>query len=81
MGLVNLYKGMRYVYFLKGFLMAKVIEIRIHGRGGQGAVTAAELIAVSAFRDGKFTQAFPKFGPERRVKASLKRFPGTMPWI
>jgi pyruvate ferredoxin oxidoreductase gamma subunit len=46
--------------------MAKVIEIRIHGRGGQGAVTAAELIAVSAFKDGKFSQAFPKFGPERR---------------
>ncbi|UCC91595.1 MAG: pyruvate ferredoxin oxidoreductase subunit gamma [Candidatus Aenigmatarchaeota archaeon] len=46
--------------------MGKVIEIRIHGRGGQGAVTAAELIAISAFKDGKFSQAFPKFGPERR---------------
>ncbi|MEE9323265.1 MAG: pyruvate ferredoxin oxidoreductase subunit gamma [Candidatus Aenigmarchaeota archaeon] len=46
--------------------MSKVIEIRVHGRGGQGAVTAAELIAVSAFKDGKFSQAFPKFGPERR---------------
>lgn len=46
--------------------MNNVIEIRIHGRGGQGAVTAAELIAVSAFKDGKFSQAFPKFGPERR---------------
>lgn len=57
---------MCYVNFFKGFLMAKVIEIRIHGRGGQGAVTAAELLAVSAFKDGKFSQAFPKFGPERR---------------
>ena len=46
--------------------MNNVIEIRIHGRGGQGAVTAAELIAVSAFKNGKFSQAFPKFGPERR---------------
>ena len=46
--------------------MTKITEIRIHGRGGQGAVTAAELLAVSAFKDGKYTQAFPKFGPERR---------------
>ena len=43
-----------------------MIEIRIHGRGGQGGVTAAELIAVSAFVDGKFSQAFPNFGVERR---------------
>lgn len=42
-----------------------MIEIRIHGRGGQGAVTASELLAVSAFKDGKFSQAFPSFGPER----------------
>ncbi len=51
---------------LRGFLMNDIIEIRLHGRGGQGAVTAAELLAVSAFKDGKFSQAFPKFGPERR---------------
>jgi len=42
-----------------------MIEIRIHGRGGQGAVTASEILAIAAFRDGKFSQAFPKFGPER----------------
>lgn len=41
-------------------------EIRIHGRGGQGAVTAAQLLAISAFHDGKQSQAFPKFGVERR---------------
>ena len=41
-------------------------EIRIHGRGGQGSVTAAELLAVAAFADGKFSQAFPAFGVERR---------------
>ncbi len=41
-------------------------EIRIHGRGGQGSVTAAELIAVAAFEDGKWSQAFPYFGTERR---------------
>ena len=40
-------------------------EIRIHGRGGQGVVTAAELIAFSAFADGKFATAFPSFGSER----------------
>jgi len=41
-------------------------EIRFHGRGGQGAVTAAELLAVAAFKDKKFSQAFGAFGPERR---------------
>ena len=40
-------------------------QIRIHGRGGQGVVTAAELIAAAAFKDGKFAQAFPSFGVER----------------
>ena len=40
-------------------------QIRIHGRGGQGVVTAAELIAIAAFNDGKETQAFPSFGVER----------------
>lgn len=43
-----------------------MIEIRLHGRGGQGTVTAAELIAEAAFLDGKFVQAFPSFGIERR---------------
>ncbi len=43
-----------------------MIEIRFHGRGGQGAVTAAQLLAEAAFNDGKFSQAFPLFGVERR---------------
>jgi len=43
-----------------------MIEIRLHGRGGQGTVTAAELLAVAAFDDGKEAQAFPAFGVERR---------------
>jgi len=43
-----------------------MIEIRLHGRGGQGSVTAAELLAVSAFDDGREAQAFPAFGVERR---------------
>ena len=42
-----------------------MIEIRIHGRGGQGVVTAAELIAIAAFKSGKQAQAFPSFGVER----------------
>ncbi len=41
-------------------------EIRIHGRGGQGSVTAAFLLAEAAFYDGKYAQAFPSFGVERR---------------
>jgi pyruvate ferredoxin oxidoreductase gamma subunit len=40
-------------------------QVRIHGRGGQGAVTAAELLSVAAFLEGKHAQAFPSFGPER----------------
>jgi pyruvate ferredoxin oxidoreductase gamma subunit len=43
-----------------------MIEVRIHGRGGQGAVTSAELIALAAIAEGKYAQAFPSFGPERR---------------
>jgi len=43
-----------------------MLEVRFHGRGGQGAVTAAETLAVAAFKDGKYAQAFGKFGPERR---------------
>jgi pyruvate ferredoxin oxidoreductase gamma subunit len=43
-----------------------MMEIRIHGRGGQGSVTAAEILAQAAFKDGKYSQAFPAFGVERR---------------
>ena len=42
-----------------------IIQTRVHGRGGQGVVTAAELIALAAFYDGKEAQAFPSFGVER----------------
>ena len=43
-----------------------MLELRFHGRGGQGAVTSAELLALAAIAQGKFAQAFPSFGPERR---------------
>jgi pyruvate ferredoxin oxidoreductase gamma subunit len=43
-----------------------MIEIRFHGRGGQGAVTSAELLAHAAINEGRYAQAFPSFGPERR---------------
>ena len=42
-----------------------MFEIRIHGRGGQGVVTAAEMLSVAAFLEGKHAQAFPSFGSER----------------
>jgi 2-oxoacid:acceptor oxidoreductase gamma subunit (pyruvate/2-ketoisovalerate family) len=48
-------------------------EIRIHGRGGQGSVTAADLLAHAAFIEGKWVQAFPYFGAERRG-APVKAF-------
>ena len=43
-----------------------MIEIRWHGRGGQGAVTSVELLALAAIEEGKYAQGFPSFGPERR---------------
>jgi pyruvate ferredoxin oxidoreductase gamma subunit len=43
-----------------------MIEIRFHGRGGQGSVTCAELLALAAIGEEKYAQAFPSFGPERR---------------
>ena len=43
-----------------------MLEIRLHGRGGQGAVTSAELLALAAINEGQYGQAFPSFGPERR---------------
>lgn len=44
---------------------AEVLQVRFHGRGGQGVVTAAELLADAAFRQGRHAQAFPSFGSER----------------
>lgn len=45
--------------------MKKVLEVRWHGRGGQGAWTASELFARAAIAEGKYIQSFPEFGPER----------------
>ena len=43
-----------------------MIEIRMHGRGGQGAVIACKILAAALFKEGKFAQSFPAFGVERR---------------
>lgn len=43
-----------------------MIEIRWHGRGGQGAVTSAEIVALAAINEERYAMAFPSFGPERR---------------
>lgn len=51
--------------FVLFVLYLYMLQIRLHGRGGQGVVTAAELIAIAAYEDGKQTQAFPSFGVER----------------
>ena len=42
-----------------------MFEVRIHGRGGQGVVTAAEMLSLAAFIEGRYAQAFPSFGSER----------------
>lgn len=46
-------------------MMKVMVEIRIHGRGGQGVVTASDLVAMAAFAEGRHAQAFPSFGSER----------------
>ena len=45
--------------------MAEMLEIRWHGRGGQGAKTASLLLAEAAAMEGKYSQGFPDYGPER----------------
>jgi 2-oxoacid:acceptor oxidoreductase gamma subunit (pyruvate/2-ketoisovalerate family) len=45
--------------------LKKILEVRWHGRGGQGAWTASELLARAAVHEGKYIQSFPEFGPER----------------
>lgn len=42
-----------------------MFQVRFHGRGGQGVVTAAELLSVACFLEGRHAQAFPSFGSER----------------
>lgn len=57
------------------FLMERILlkQFRFHGRGGQGAVIGAEILAKAAFLEGKWSQAFPFFGAERRG-APVKAF-------
>jgi pyruvate ferredoxin oxidoreductase gamma subunit len=43
----------------------RMFQVRIHGRGGQGVVTAAEMLSIAAFREDRYAQAFPSFGSER----------------
>ncbi|HET8529454.1 MAG TPA: 2-oxoacid:acceptor oxidoreductase family protein [Gaiellaceae bacterium] len=53
--------------------MTDLVEIRWHARAGQGAKTAAHLLAMAFLRDGSYAQAFPEYGPERRG-APLRAF-------
>lgn len=68
--------------------MKEVFEIRIHGRGGQGAKTASHFIAEAAMDKGKHIQAFPEYGPERAgapmkayTKISDKEIKGVSPVV
>ena len=53
------------IYFSEGTALKTMVEFRWHGRGGQGAWTASELLARTALDEGKYIQSFPEFGPER----------------
>jgi 2-oxoacid:acceptor oxidoreductase gamma subunit (pyruvate/2-ketoisovalerate family) len=61
----KLIKGLIYILLLKRLFPVALKEVRIHGRGGQGAVTSTQVLAIAAFKDRKFSQAFPNFGVER----------------
>jgi pyruvate ferredoxin oxidoreductase gamma subunit len=56
------YSGIARTHHTGGRVM---FQVRIHGRGGQGVVTAAEMLSIAAFLEGRFAQAFPSFGSER----------------
>ena len=53
------------LYGRSGITLKSMVEFRWHGRGGQGAWTASELLARTALDEGKYIQSFPEFGPER----------------
>lgn len=57
--------GMKPQKFREDFAMENTVEIRWHGRGGQGAKTAALLLADVCFKTGAYVQGFPEYGPER----------------
>ncbi len=59
--------------YKKGNTMKKISEVRWHGRAGQGAKTAAILLAETALNEGKYIQGFPEYGPEREG-APIKAF-------
>lgn len=66
----NVYEGLYLVFEktelgVKRYTLKEIIEFRWHGRGGQGAWTASELLARTALKEGKYIQSFPEFGPER----------------
>jgi len=56
---------MTHHFHIRGGDMAETIEIRWHGRGGQGTVTAAKVLADACLSSGRYVQAFPEYGPER----------------
>jgi 2-oxoacid:acceptor oxidoreductase gamma subunit (pyruvate/2-ketoisovalerate family) len=64
----NVYQGIRHFIekrLREGTALKSMVEFRWHGRGGQGAWTASELLARTALDEGKYIQSFPEFGPER----------------
>ena len=60
--------------------MSDMVEVRWHGRGGQGAKTASYILAVAAAEQGWQVQAFPEYGAERRGAAAVSRPPRRRAW-
>ncbi len=61
---------------MKPMKPGNMLEIRWHGRGGQGAKTAADFIASCSIKEGKYSQGFPDYGPERMGAPSTGGLPG-----
>jgi pyruvate ferredoxin oxidoreductase gamma subunit len=58
-------RGLKYQGRTEETKESAMFQVRVHGRGGQGVVTAAEMLSIAAFREGRHAQAFPSFGSER----------------
>ena len=62
---IKVFVNLQKIRLSEGIALKTMVEFRWHGRGGQGAWTASELLARTALDEGKYIQSFPEFGPER----------------
>ena len=61
---IKVFVNLQKIRLSEGIALKTMVEFRWHGRGGQGAWTASELLARTALDEGKYIQSFPEFGPQ-----------------